>query len=76
MQGVQRTHMVDMGVGQQNACDWQTQLLRLLHDRLRLAAYRCIDQRKIIMLAYQVAIDGTEVGQTKQVVALLCNFHG
>ena len=69
--------MIDVGVGQHDAYNRETQFVCLLHNRLRLAARpACVDQRKAIVLAYQVAVDGTQVGQLKKMVVGSCNFHG
>jgi hypothetical protein len=76
MQCIQRAHMIDVGVGQQDANNRQTQLLRRLNDRLRLAAHACVDQGKAILLAHQVAIDETQPGQLKKVGTVSCHFHG
>src|SRR6266571_798016 len=76
MQSVQRANMIDVGVGQHDAYNRQTQLLRRLYDLLCLAAHACVDQRKAIVLAHQVAIDETQAGQLKKVVAVSCHFHG
>src|ERR1700676_4466533 len=54
MQRVQRADMIDVGMSQHNTCNWHPQLASLPHDRLRLAAHVGIDQRKAIILAYQV----------------------
>ena len=49
--------MIDMGVGQHNTYNRETQLACLSHDLLRLAAHASVDQGKAIILAYQVAVD-------------------
>ena len=67
--------MIDMGMGQQYTYNWETQLMRLLHNRLRLATHDGVDQRKAIILAYEVAVDGAKLGQLNKMVAESGHFH-
>ena len=68
--------MIDVGVSQHNTYNRETQLVRLLNDRLRLTADGGVDQRETIILAHQVAVDEAQSVQLKKVVARSCHFHG